>query len=544
MTANASSSSAVAADRRPSVDLSAAGLLPPLPAAFLDGRDLDLLAPLSFAASDATQRAVAPDVDREDLARGLAEANDAYGHPAASDLAQRLAAPQTLVVVTGQQPGLFGGPLYTLTKAVAASLWAERLTAAGRPAVAVFWIATEDHDWRESSWAAFETPEGLLRLDLGEDPAPLAPLGMRTLGAEVEPALARLREAVPGDEAAARISTLGGRYRPAARFGEAFARLLVDLLGDRCPLLLDSMLPAVKRAEAPWLERLVERREEVGDALAAADRRIVQAGYPLQVEPQPGLSPLFALRGGERRRVEWNGDGGWLLRGAEGGPRPVAELLETVRENPGVVSPGVLARPLVQDAILGTAVQVMGPGEVSYLPQLAPLYSLLGVAAPLVALRPQALVLEGHRRDKLAELPLDLADLVGPELDLDRALAGDAPEEIVGPARHGVEQALEQLKRRAVAVDPDLAGPWGKTRGQMEKALGIFTGKVTAALARRQEVARRRAEDLRQACRPAGQLQERMLSSFHFAARHGDAFVDALFEQLDLDPRRLQVVTP
>lgn len=526
------------------MDLLAAGLLPPMPAAFLEGRSLDLLAPLSFAMPGALAELTAPPVERAELARALAGANDSYGHPGAPRAAELLADPETLVIVTGQQPGLFGGPLYTLTKAVAASLWAERLTGAGRPAVAVFWIATEDHDWRESSRAVFETPDGLLHLDLGEDPSPLTPLGMRSLGPGVEAALARLRESVPGEGATARLERLGERYRPAARFGEAFARLLVDLLGERCPLLLDAMLPAVKEAERPWLERIVERREAVDEALAAADRGIEEAGYSLQVEPQPGLSPLFVLRGGERRRVEWRGAGEWGLRGAELEPRPVAELLETVGENPGVVSPGVLARPLVQDAILGTALQVLGPGELSYLPQLAPLYELLTVAPPTLALRPQVLVLESHRRDKLAEVPLDLGQLVAPELDLDRALAGEEPAEIVAPTRRRLDEALEGLRRRALELDPDLEGPWSKTRGQVEKALGVFTGKVTASLARRNETERRRAEDLRQACRPGGELQERVLSTSHFPARHGEAFAAALCEQMDLDPRRLQVVTP
>jgi bacillithiol biosynthesis cysteine-adding enzyme BshC len=525
------------------VDLVAGGLLPPLPAAFLEGRDLDLLEPLAFA-PDALQPLTAPSIDRTDLAAGLAQANASYGHPDGARAAGLLADPATLVVVTGQQPGLFGGPLYTLSKAVAARLWAETLTAAGRPAVAVFWIATEDHDWRESTRAVFETPAGLLRLDLGEDPSPLAPLGMRTLGPAVEEALARVREALPGELAAAWLDRLADRYRPASRFGEAFARLLVDLLGERCPLLLDAMLPAVKQAERPWLERLIDRRAAVDGALAAAAGRITAAGQPLQVEPQPGLSPLFVLRGSERRRIEWQGEERWGLRGAEDEPRPVADLLERLAENPGVVSPGVLARPLVQDAILGTALQLLGPGELSYLPQLAPLYDLLEVAPPSLALRPQLLVLERHRRDKLAELPLALADFVAPELDLDRALAGGEAEEILGPARRRIEEALGELRARATALEADLDGPWHKTRGQIEKALGIFTGKVTGALGRRHEVVRRRAGDLREACRPDGAMQERVLSVAHFPARHGEAFVDALFEQVELDARHLQVVTP
>ena len=106
---------------------------------------------------------------RRELAEALRQANDQYGHPEARELAARLADPSTRVVITGQQPGLFGGPLYTLSKAVAAQLWAERLEAAGEPAIALFWMATEDHDFRESSRATFFTTEGVKTFDLGED---------------------------------------------------------------------------------------------------------------------------------------------------------------------------------------------------------------------------------------------------------------------------------------------------------------------------------------------------------------------------------------
>src|SRR5262245_45798200 len=118
--------------------------LAPLPAALARGRDLDLLLPMRFATPGAAPEIVAPTVDRGALAQALASANAGYAHAAAAALAAKLADPKTRLVVTGQQPGLFGGPLYALTKMVAAVRWAEELERQGAPALAVFWVATED----------------------------------------------------------------------------------------------------------------------------------------------------------------------------------------------------------------------------------------------------------------------------------------------------------------------------------------------------------------------------------------------------------------
>jgi bacillithiol biosynthesis cysteine-adding enzyme BshC len=520
----------------------ALGLLPPLAAAFLAGRDRDLLAPLEFLVPGALPLARASAVDRAPLAAGLAEANSSYGHPAAELLAAKLARPETAVVVTGQQPGLFGGPLYTLTKAVAAARWAEALEAAGRPAVAVFWIATEDHDFRESSWASFNTAEGVRRFDLGADPHPLMPLGMRSLGPTVATILGQLRDAVPGDRFAAWCDTLARWYRPTARFGEAFARLLAHLLGERCPLLLDSMLPAVKTAERPWLARTVERRAAVDEALTAASATLAESGYPLQVTPQPGASPLFFLHGGERRRIVWEGEDAWSLRGLDATPRPVAELLAAVADNPSVVMPGVLVRPVIQDAILGSTLQVMGPGEMSYLPQLAPLYDILEVPPPATALRPQALLWPEHQDKKLERAEVTLETLVAEDFDLDRATLGAASKGLLAPARAHLTELLGALEGAAAPVAQEVEQALVKTGDQMRRALEQFDGRLTAALGRADEVRRNRLAGLSQWVRPEGELQERALATADLPGRYGGDVVDALFEQLELDGGRLHVV--
>ena len=545
VTANASSSS-VRSWPETRIDLSAVRLLPPLPAAWLAGRDLDLLSPLSFLpAGELPSSTPALAGARRELSEALAVVNRGYGNPNADRLAKKLADPATRVIVAGQQPGLFGGPLYSFSKLIAAGRWAAALEEQGEPAVAVYWVATEDHDWAEVSQTVVLAPDGPKAFDLGPDPEPLAPVGMRTMGPAVTDALRAIGEAVPGDRYAEWLATVGQWYRPDARFGEAFCRLMAHLAGPYCPLLLDSMLPALKAAQRPWLRRLVERRKEVEEALARRDGEIEARGYPLQVTPQRGSSPLFLLHRGERRKISWRGDEDcYMLRGREDCAGGAADLLRIIDENPGAVSPGVLARPAIQDAVLGTCLQVLGPGELSYMAQAAATHAVLEVEPAWVSLRPQALVIEGHQIEKLSELGLSLTDLLGDPHALDRKLADRAGGDFVAPVRGRVEEALSELRAPALAADPNLERPFEKTREQILRALDLFAEKAVSAAARRDEVANRRVRQLRDIGLPLGKPQERVVSTAHFQGKYGERFAESFWEQMELDPEHLQVISP
>ncbi len=553
MTANASSSSATAppdgseptpeTPRGFRLDLLPGGL-PPVAAAALRGEADDLLAPLRYLPAGSLPEPLSSPPDRRSLAAGLASANESYGHPRAAELAAKLADKATAVVVTGQQPGLLGGPLYALSKMVAAARWADRLEAAGRPAVAVFWVATEDHDFAEVAATQAIGAAGVVSLTLGEDPQPLLPVGMRTLGANVEEVLCELEELLPGERAEAWWQTVRRWYRPDARFGEAFSRLMVHLLGDRCPLLLDALLPAVKEAEQPWLRRLVEGREAFGTAVAEAHERVKAAGLPLQVTPQPGASPLFLLRGQERRRIEWRGPQmeRFALRGGDGPEESVETLLATLDDNPTVIGPGVLARPAIQDAILGTTLQVLGPGELSYMVQASAAYGVLGIPAPRTVLRPQVLLLEPRHGRWLRDLGLSLEVLLGDRRELEGWLARKAGVDPLGPASERIAEILDEIRAPAVALDSNLEKAWGKTRDQILKNLDQFAGRVRSAAARSNEVETRRIEALRALALPGGRRQERVVSSAYFPAKYGDGVVQALWRHMDLDPQFLQSI--
>lgn len=514
--------------------------LPPLVARQLSGEELDLLQPLRFLMPGDLPSGQPPTVDRRELARALAAANSSYGHPRADELAAKLADPATRVVITGQQPGLFGGPLYALSKAIAAARWAAALEERGESAVAVYWVATEDHDFAEVASAWVPTPDGPHRFELGADPEPLVPLGGRSLGDAVEAALEAIR-ALPGAPGQVEIwNEIARWYRPSARFGEAFARLFVRALGSRCPLLLDSQLPQLKAAQRPWLARFIGGRHELESRYADRDSLLASRGFAPQVAPQRGASPLFLLDAGRRRRIEWRGEAHWSLRGSDAEPRPVAELLARLEDNPLTFSPGVLARPAIQDAVLGTTLQVMGPAEMTYLTQVAPAYRLFDIPAPWTTLRPQVALLERRHRQWMEDLGLDLPTVLGDRGSLERALAARRGADPSQPLAERLTVDLEVLRQAAVAIDPNLESPWQKTRDQILRGLETFSSKLTAAAARADETALRRVDQLRDHVLPAGRPQERTYCVGAFLARYGAALAETLWQQMDLDPRQLQ----
>ncbi|MCY3930051.1 MAG: bacillithiol biosynthesis cysteine-adding enzyme BshC [Acidobacteria bacterium] len=524
-------------------DLCACGLLGELPRRFLDRRDLDLLEPLRFAvpgdAGDLTAPP-GPPPDRGPLAAALAERNERYGHPGAARLAESLADPETLVVITGQQCGLGCGPLFTLTKAAACTLWAEELTRRGRRAVPLFWMASEDHDFAEVARAFFPSA-GPDALTLGDDPEPLRPVGGRPLGSAAESLVARVLETAPSDDYRRRIEDCRQHLDPERCFAESFSRLMVRFLGDRCPLVVDSQLPALKSASAPVVRRLIARRGPVDQALAAAAVELGRRNIRLPVRSKTAESPLFLIgAGGRRRRVVWDEDGGYRLRG--GGSGTLEELFDTLNRDPEALSPGVLARPVVQDAVFGTTLMILGPGELAYMTQASVLYRELDVPAPAVALRPQVLLLGARERRWLERLEaegLDLATVLSGSDELDRRLAERCGLDFIAAARAKLEAAVQELAEGPDRIDESLAAPWTKTGSSLRRTLELFERRVVAAAARRDEVVRGRVERLRAHCLPNGKLQEREFTSLHCLASYGESLVRQLLT-IDLDPRRLQ----
>ncbi|MFN2416802.1 MAG: bacillithiol biosynthesis cysteine-adding enzyme BshC, partial [Pyrinomonadaceae bacterium] len=355
--------------------------------------------------------------DRAALCDALGRSNVGWGAGALTTAnVGRLRSPDSVAVVTGQQTGLFTGPLYTLYKALSAVKLAACLTSRGTDAVPVFWMATEDHDWEEVQTAQVIACDG--RLADVAVPAGLhgegEPVGGVKLDGSVEEAVRRLFDLVPSSEFLPELErVVRDAYGPGRSYGEAFARMLSALVGDYGLVLLDPTDPALKRLAAPLYSEAARLGAEIASATDARSRELVAAGYHAQVYTSPDSFPLFLIdEGGARRALTRTGGGRYRAKG-DGGEWSAEELASLASAEPERFSPNVTLRAVVQDYLLPTIAYFGGAAEVAYFAQTAESYRILGRPATPILHRASLTVVERRTGRTLERYGLRLEDFFG-----------------------------------------------------------------------------------------------------------------------------------
>lgn len=439
----------------------------------------------------------------------------------------RLRDPQTVAVVTGQQAGLFGGPLFTLLKAITAIQLTERVAREhGVPTVAVFWIDAEDHDWDEvRSCGVLDGELNLADITIGTPPgAGEAPVARVRLDDSVLRAI---------DEAAARLQTteftrplvdlLRSTYVPGSGMVEAFGRWLESILGPRGLVVFDSADPGAKPFAAPLFAQEIERAGTASRLAAAAGAELTARGYHAQVTPQEEHAAVFHLDG---------------MRA----PIPVSEApawLDRVRTQPAEFSPNVLLRPLVQDTLFPTVGYVAGPNELAYLAQLRGVYAAFGVPMPLMYQRATATIVDANVMRFLSRHDLRLESLrPQDEGALNQLLEAQIPPAVtmsMDDAVRAVSERMEMLSRAVVQLDSTLEGAARSAATRMQDDLKKLHAKIVQAMKRRDETVRRQFRNAQAQAFPGGHPQERALGFVYFLNKYGDGLVDRLLDELPLD---------
>jgi bacillithiol synthase len=460
---------------------------------------------------------------------------------------EALAQPGTTVVITGQQVGLFLGPLYTYYKAataVAAARALERET--GVRTVPLFWLQTEDHDFEEIASAQVLRYDGEpVTLSVAADPrcSPRTSIAHRCLGPDVAAAMSGLADALgPAPGAAEVMNLMRAHYRPGVSLGQAFAGAIAQLFADDGLLVFDPRDPQVARLAVPLYRRALAGHEEIARLLAGRAEALQAAGFSEQIPARRDCSLLFfhetdargpryrlerpAGGAGDERR---NGGkpGTWSLAGTGTRVSP-AEVEASLATDPLRFSTSALLRPVLQDTLFPTAAYVGGPAELGYFAQLGPLYDHFEVPRPLVVLRARFRCLDEKARAQLQKLKLRPADLEQPEGELLRSLAetfaapdGLTPSALAAEVERGMSPALERLEAALAAVDPTLARPARATRAMVGRAVERLVDKYGRALARKDDVSFRRLARLRALLFPSGVPQERFYGWPSIAARVG-----------------------
>ena len=486
--------------------------------------------------------------ERNGIAEVIAAQQQRRGAPAeAFAAAARLRNPDTVAVVTGQQAGLFGGPLFTLLKALTAVQLAERLkTEHGVPAVAVFWIDAEDHDWDEvKSCGVLDASLARHAVTAGDPQgAHVEPVARLQLDATIDAAIHELTAALPQTEfTESLIASIRAAYVPGAGMVDAFGRWMEWVLGTRGLVVFDSSDAAAKPFAAPLFVREIERAGRTARLAVEAGAALEARGYTAQVTPQPETVALFHLNGG-RQPVRIQGDAFQV------GESIVARdaLLERVRQTPAEFSPNVLLRPVVQDTLFPTVCYVAGPNELAYLGQLRGVYDTFGVPMPLMYQRATATLLDSNAVRFLMRHDISVEQLQAQDESLlNQLLAAQLPPEVdaaMQDVNRLLQDRMDQLAESVARIDATLEGAARSAYGRMQDDLKKLNAKIFQAAKRKDETLRRQFHHAQAQAFPGGEPQERSVGFVSFLNKTGPAFVHRLLEELTTDMGIHWVITP
>ncbi|MEZ4414621.1 MAG: bacillithiol biosynthesis cysteine-adding enzyme BshC [Gemmatimonadota bacterium] len=474
------------------------------------------------------------DADRRATsARILMESN-----PEVRDRIQNCMKAGGFVVTTGQQPGLFTGPLFAVHKALTtmalARRWQERL---GRPVLPVFWVASEDHDWDEANHAyLLDAAQRVRRLDAKPQSAPAGRPLFRVPLVGGEQIQGLLSELVPDNGFGADcFAQIRDAYPPGATLPDGFTDLLRTWLGPLGLLVVRADQPTLKEASLPLLRAELERAAVHEVALQERARAITAAGYDVQVHVlERGLNLFMEGPAGRERLYR---DGAQLrLHGSET-TVDQADVERRIEADPSVLSPNVLLRPVVESAVFPVLAYVAGPGEMAYWAQLQPLFADLGVPMPIVHPRLGVTVVEPKIRSLLDQTGVQIPDLAVAEHVLTTRLAREAlpkaAQEALALLRGQIEGGSASLYDAVRDIDPTLEGPVSTARNQALRALEKAETKVLKAIKRSDQIRFDRIERARHHLMPLGKPQERVLNVLQYLARYGTEFLTELLEQCE-----------
>lgn len=453
------------------------------------------------------------------------------------DSLRRLAEPGTVAVVTGQQVGLFTGPAYTIYKALTVAALARQLTESGTPAVPIFWLATEDHDFPEidHAWVFDGAGESVLtrvtppREFAGKPrPAgtvPIADLPMEHLRTALAP-FPFANEVV----AAVQDAYLPGAPGEAATMGSGFRKLLKRILSKLDLLYLDPLDPAIRKIWAPAVVDALNAAPRLKARLLDRAKELTAAGYHAQVHVEAKTSLFFLLEDGERKSLR-RGDSEY------------ADLANRATD----VSPNALLRPVLQDYLLPTVAYIGGPGELAYLAQSQVLYEELLGRMPVVISRSGFTLLDAKSSKLLERYGLATAQAFVPQDALreriSTALVPDSVTRSLDTATEGVAKQIDRLKTELEVFDPTLAAALGKSQTKILYQMGKIGRKTAREAMRRDQRAEADARHLSSILFPHRHLQERFYSILPFLAQHGMDLVDRIYDTIEVDCPDHRVIT-
>jgi bacillithiol biosynthesis cysteine-adding enzyme BshC len=457
--------------------------------------------------------------------------------------------PTTFAVVTGQQVGLLGGPMYTVLKTLTTIALSRKLKEKYPrwDFVPVFWLEGEDHDFAEMNHARVIDGQGAT-VNIEYLPGGVlpernpGPVGEMVFDSSLEHTIGTLRSALPQTEFTGDlIARIRECYREGTTFNTAFARWLQYLFPEAGLVFLSANNPGIKRLLSPLFVNEVTQYP-VTSQIVIGQSAELEEHYHAQVKPKS--INLFLFHNGGRYPIEPR-ENDFTLKGTRHFITP-DELQHIAAETPELLSPNVILRPLAQDTLLPTIAYVAGPSEIAYHAQLAPLYDHFGVIQPIVYPRASATIVEERVQKVLEKFGLTITDLFGDASRLTSRVVEQISEikldEMFDRSSAGIADALSELKFGLNEVDPTLTGALENAIGKITTTVTVLKEKSVAAQKRQHETAVRQIEKAVGAILPGGILQERQLSMLPFLNKYGPDVIRWLEHNVEIAGFKHQIL--
>lgn len=453
----------------------------------------------------------------------------------------------TLCVIAGQQPVLFGGPLYIMIKAVALAKQAKMLSKAlDRVIVPVFWIDGDDHDFSETNHTHLLNHQGeIVAVSYNPEMTPAVSLGYRLLAQEplLTTAKNTLYESMGQTEFTPHLEQLiANSYQINASMTDAFGMLMAQLTATLGIIYFCPTDNTLKAEATPFFKEIIRLQDVLHQQEEIANTGISQAGYAIQVKKKPDLTHLFYSAEGERQPIHREG----MYFSTKRNKWSYDALFNELTENPHHFSTDVITRPLLQSYIFPVICQIAGPSELAYLAQVSPLFPVFNLVSPYYMPRPSATFIESRFQKIMHDYDISLDDLLGNiELTINRILASSFPQDLVyewSEVTVHMNQIIDRFLKESLQFDKELHEFAKQTTHKIEGALEVFEKKVFSSHKKKQQVVRDRIYRLQKTLYMHQTPQERNLNIFYFLARYGHHFINYMCQTIDLNSRGHQLI--
>ncbi|MGD0306903.1 MAG: bacillithiol biosynthesis cysteine-adding enzyme BshC [Candidatus Acidiferrales bacterium] len=434
-----------------------------------------------------------------------------------------------VAVVTGQQVGLFGGPAYSIYKAITAARFAAELTRQGIDAVPVFWLATEDHDLEEIDHAAWVTSKGLHDYKLEpERHAEGSRVGEIVLGAKIQALVSEAAYTLEGPDSDAVAQALRESYTAQDTFGSAFGKLMARLLGNLGVILFDPLQPQLHRVAAKIYHRALDESGSLRDALIERSKELERGGFHAQVMVSRESTLLFFNVDGRREPLrERNGK---FFAGKSS--FTAEELHAAIDRDPEAFTSNVLLRPVVQDVLLPTAAYVGGPAEIAYMAQAEIVYKKLVGRMPCMLPRDSFTLIEPAVARLLTKYDLSFEDLFAGRQAVRTKMEQSSLPRALAKKFETNEKALQKLlatyRDPLKKLDKTLLGALDSAEKKMLYQFTKLKGKAGRAENFRTGVIDRHERIILDAIYAHKGLQERTLGALPWLSLYGGELLENL----------------